>query len=51
MKAVAAFLIQVRASAEQLIPCQRWRLILQSVVRAFPLMCALEKSPLEFKTA
>jgi len=49
MQAVAAFLAQVRATAEQLIPLQRWRLILQSVVRAFPLKCALGMPTFEFK--
>ena len=51
MQSVAAFLVQVRATAEQLIPLQRWRLILQSVVRAFPLKSALGTPPFEFKMA
>lgn len=51
MKAVAAFLVQVRANAEQLLPMQRWRLILQSVVRAFPLRSSLGMPHFEFKMA
>ena len=47
MKAVAGFLGHVRSIAERLKPVERWRLILQAVVRAFPLNRAMEMPPKE----
>jgi hypothetical protein len=51
MKAVAGFLSHIRLIAEHLNPKERWRLILLAVVRAFPLVRAVETSPSGFKMA
>jgi hypothetical protein len=50
VKAVARFLSHIRSITEQL-KSDRWRLILLSVVRAFPLRPAVKPPPAKFKMA
>jgi hypothetical protein len=51
VKAVVRFLRHIRSITEQLKPVDRWRLILLSVVRAFPLRPAVKPPPAAFKMA
>lgn len=51
MKAVASFLGKIRSIAEQLLPMERWRLILRAVVRAFPLTPTMNVPPANFGKA
>ena len=51
MKAVAGFLRQIRATAEQLTSKARWRLILQAIMRAFSLARSVAPGPAGFTMA
>ena len=51
MSAVAGFLGRIRAIAEQLLPLDRWRLILRAVVRAFPLTPTMNRPSNSFQAS